>query len=163
MRTLCGTILAAAITMCSFAVAAEGWNMFERRLGMFVHWGIYSVGEWHEKVRDSFLNVANLPKLKLNSAPDAIVTQRGDTLFVHFPKGLDASGVDLRPLTMKPEKVTLLNNGKTLKAKVELMPSNAMNYGRETLHVWGIPADELANECIVLRLDFAPDVLKDLL
>ena len=29
--------------------------------------------------------------------------------------------------------------------------------------VWGIPADELANECIVLRLDFAPDVLKDLL
>ena len=117
------------------------------------------VGKWHKKVRDSFLNVANLPKLKLNSAPDAIVTRRGDTLFVHFPKGLDASGVDLRPLTMKPEKVTLLNNGKTLKATVELMPSNAKNYGRETLHVWGIPTDSLANECIVLRLDFAPGVL----
>jgi hypothetical protein len=39
------------------------------------------------------------------------------------------------------------------------MPSNAKNYGRETLHVWGIPADSLANECIVLRLDFAPGVL----
>lgn len=56
-------------------------------------------------------------------------------------------------------KVTLLNTGKTLKANVELMPSNAMSYGRETLHVSGIPADELANECIVLRLDFAPGVL----
>ena len=117
------------------------------------------VGKWHNKVRDSFSNVANLPELKLNSAQDAIVTRRGDTLFVHFPKGLDANGVDLRPLAMMPEKVTLLNNGKTLKANVELMPSNAKNYGRETLHVWGIPADELANECIVLRLDFATGVL----
>jgi alpha-L-fucosidase len=23
--------------------------MFDRRLGMFVHWGIYSVGGWHEQ------------------------------------------------------------------------------------------------------------------
>ena len=30
-------------------VATERWSMFERRLGMFVHWGIYSVGEWHEQ------------------------------------------------------------------------------------------------------------------
>ena len=45
MRTLNGTILAAA--MCMSVVAAEKWSMFERRLGMFVHWGIYSVGEWH--------------------------------------------------------------------------------------------------------------------
>ena len=118
-----------------------------------------NVGKWHGKVRDSFSGVANVPELKLDSAPDAIVTRRGDALFVHFPKGLDASGVDLRPLAAMPEKVTLLNNGKTLKAKVELMPSNAKGYGRETLHVSGIPADEFANECIVLRLDFAPDVL----
>ena len=32
-------------------------------------------------------------------------------------------------------------------------------FDHETLHVWGIPADELANECIVLRLDFAPGAL----
>ena len=28
---------------------AKEWNLFERRLGMFVHWGIYSVGAWHEQ------------------------------------------------------------------------------------------------------------------
>ena len=39
------------------------------------------------------------------------------------------------------------------------MPWTALK-GKETLHVWGIPADELANECIVLRLDFAPGSLK---
>ena len=31
------------------AHGAERWNMFERRLGMFIHWGIYSVGEWHSQ------------------------------------------------------------------------------------------------------------------
>ena len=42
-------VAAVVVAMCLSAVAAEGWNMFERRLGMFVHWGIYSVGEWHEQ------------------------------------------------------------------------------------------------------------------
>ena len=51
MRTLSGTILAAvAFAAASVSVVAEEkWSMFERRLGMFVHWGIYSVGEWHEQ------------------------------------------------------------------------------------------------------------------
>lgn len=115
------------------------------------------VGKWHKKVRDSFSDVVTVPGLNLDSVPDAIVKRRGDALFVHFPKGLDASGVDLRPLDAMPEKVVLLNTGKTLKAKVELMPSNAKGYGRETLHVSGIPADELDGECVVLRLDFSPD------
>jgi len=44
-------------------------------------------------------------------------------------------------------------------ARALRMATNAKNYGRETLHVGGIPADELTNECIVLRLDFASGVL----
>lgn len=27
---------------------ARDW-MFQRRLGLFVHWGIYALGEWHEQ------------------------------------------------------------------------------------------------------------------
>ena len=114
------------------------------------------VGRWYRKVRDSYRDVETVSDLKLAIAPNAVVTRRGDTLFVHFPKGLDATGLDLRPLTAMPEKVTLLNTGKTLNARVELMPWNVGNFKCETLHVWGIPADSLANECIVLRLDFAP-------
>ena len=56
-------------------------------------------------------------------------------------------------------KIALLREKLSRKAKEELMPSNAKNYGRTTLHVWGIPADSLSNEGIVLRLDFAPGVL----
>lgn len=39
---------AAALLLPCLAHSSK-WNMFERRLGMFVHWGIYSVGEWHEQ------------------------------------------------------------------------------------------------------------------
>lgn len=34
------------------AGSADGkgrWQMFSRRMGLFVHWGIYSVGGWHEQ------------------------------------------------------------------------------------------------------------------
>ena len=119
------------------------------------------VGRWYGKVRDSYRGVKNAPELKLERAPDAVVTRRDNILFVHFPKGLDASGLDMRPLAAMPEKVTLMNTGESLNARVELMPRNASasSFGNETLHVWGIPADELANECVVLRLDFAAGAL----
>ena len=117
------------------------------------------VGKWYAKVRDSFRGVRTVPELRLKIAPDAVVTRRDDTLFVHFPSGLDATGLDLRPIVAMPEKATLLNTGESLNARVELMPRNAGGFNRKTLHVWGIPADSLANECIVLRLDFAAGVL----
>ena len=115
------------------------------------------VGKWYAKVRDSYTGVKTTPGV-VDPASGAVVTRRGDTLFVHFPKGLDATGMDLGPLAVRPERATLLNSGAVLKARVELMPWRALK-SSPTLHVWGIPADELANECVVIRLDFAPGVL----
>jgi alpha-L-fucosidase len=115
------------------------------------------VGKWYCRVRDSYRNVETVSGVVTKG--QAVVTRRGDTLFVHFPKGLDASGLDLAPLAVLPKKATLMNTGAPLKARVELMPWSALK-GKETLHVWGIPADNLANECIVLQLDFEPGALK---
>ena len=110
------------------------------------------VGKWYSSVRDSYRNVETIPGLvKLNNA---VVTRRDDTLFVHFPKGLDANGVDMGPLDILPKKAVVMNTGAPLDVKVELMPWNAPRSNKETLHVMGIPADELANEGIVLQLDF---------
>ena len=39
----------ASSCVCFPATFADGHGLFNRRLGMFVHWGIYSVGEWHEQ------------------------------------------------------------------------------------------------------------------
>ena len=112
------------------------------------------VGRWYAKVRDSYRGVETVCGLELKKGPDAVVTRRGDTLFVHFPNGLDATGFDMDPIAETPDKVTLLNTGKELDACVELMPRNAGKECRDTLHIWGIPADELANESIVIRLEF---------
>ena len=117
------------------------------------------VGKWYAKVRDSYVGVKTVPGVvDAFAGCDLVVTRRSDTLFVHFPNGLDATGLDLGPLAVMPERVTLLNTGVALKARVEPMPWRALKSGA-TLHVWGVPADALANECVVIRLDFAPGTI----
>ena len=123
------------------------------------------LGVWYRGVRDSYREVRTLPKFgdpRLN----AVFTRRGDTVFVHFPKGLDATGADLGPLDKVPLSATVMNTGLKLKTKVELMPWNVLaryeyKLGKPTLHVWGIPVNELANEAVVLRLDFKPGDLAE--
>ena len=116
------------------------------------------VGRWYRNVRESFRDVEVVSGLVKGYG--AIVTRRGDSVFVHFPKGLDATGVDLGPLAVMPERAVLLNTGAALKARVEILPKNALRDTSGTLHVWDIPADALANECPVIRLDFAPGRLE---
>ena len=42
-------LLAVSLAFVSAATASEPWKMFDRRLGLFVHYGIYSVGGWQEQ------------------------------------------------------------------------------------------------------------------
>lgn len=118
------------------------------------------VGSWHARVGDAFRNVRTVPGL-VDPKCNAVVTRRGDTLFIHFPKGLEATGLNLAPLDVLPEKATLLNSGMELKTEIELFPWSCPKSDKRTLHVWGVPADEYANECMVMRLDFKPGVLPE--
>ena len=47
--------LAACAIALSFSVAgssyADDWKMFDRRVGMFVHWGVYASLGYHEQAR----------------------------------------------------------------------------------------------------------------
>ena len=47
MATLAGGSAFAADRPASSAGRDVEWKLFNSRLGMFIHWGIYSVGEWH--------------------------------------------------------------------------------------------------------------------
>ena len=50
LMVLAGLVLAfIGIRSGAFAAEEDTWKMFDRRVGMFVHWGIYSVGGWHEQ------------------------------------------------------------------------------------------------------------------
>ena len=106
-----------------------------------------------------FLCILGLLYLKMNLI-NLHNVKTGEAVFIHFPDGLDATGVDLAPITIPPERATLLNTGTRLKVELDANPLKGPDSNKKTLHVWGIPADELSNECIVLRLDFAPGALK---
>ena len=117
------------------------------------------VGAWYKTVKDSYRDVQTVAGL-VNPRSRAVVTRRGDTLFVHFPKGLEARGLDLGPLDVLPQRASLLNDGRELRTELDLFPWNGPKSDKKTLHVRDIPADEYANEGMVLRLDFRPGDIK---
>jgi len=112
------------------------------------------VGAWLRKTRESLRDVETVTGLVNNKANNTVITRRGKTLYVHFPKGLDATGVDLAPYNVLPKRATVLNTGTALSARIEIMPwqANRAN-ARPALHLWGIPADALANECVVIKIE----------
>lgn len=112
------------------------------------------VGRWYRRVRESYHDVVTDGTLVEDKK--CIVGRRGDVLFLHFPEGLDASGFALPPLAINPVCATVLNNGRKLRTAVEMMP---WRLGKDVLHVMDVPVDELANEAVVVRLDFRPGEL----
>ena len=84
-----------------------------------------------------------------------IVTVRGKTMYLHYPRGLDRRGVDLSPIGTEPTAVTLLNTGAKLPFELVPMPRSYRELRRNCLHVRGIPADELANEGVVIKVEFS--------
>jgi len=110
------------------------------------------VGRWFAKTRESYRNVVANPYL----IEDRVVTDNGNAFYVHFNDGLFSRGIALPPCAIRPKRVTLLNTGAELDWKVEFMPKSFG--GVETpradcLHILNIPADELANECVVLKVE----------
>ncbi len=108
------------------------------------------VGDWFRRVGESYKGVS--VETNLVADADCIVTRKGNELYLHYPAGLTATGVDLKPMREHPKSVTLLNTGTPLTAAVDVLPRN-WDKGGASLHLQGIPADELANECAVIRVE----------
>ena len=106
------------------------------------------VGRWYRAVKDSYRDVTTVPKAVADAR--CVVTRRGETSYFHFCGGLDASGVDLMPIKEMPCSVRVLNTGAPLKFAVETLPRNWQK--GPSLHVWDIPVDALANECVILEV-----------
>ena len=112
------------------------------------------VGAWLRKTRESLRDVETVPGLVDAKKTHVVVTRRGKTVYVHFPQGLEATGVDLAPYDVLPKRATVLNTGTALSARVEVLPWQVNRLGgKPSLHLWGIPADALANTCVVLKIE----------
>jgi len=114
-------------------------------------------GDWYRRVGEAFRDVTTVESADGSDDP-VVLTRRGNTLYVHCPKGLDQTGLDLRMLSVLPRKATVLNDGSAATCELTVMPGNYLSR-RKTLHVGNLDADRYANEAVVLRLEFTDGAL----
>ena len=111
------------------------------------------VGDWYCRVREAFCDVTTEKGLVADTK--CIVTKRGNTLYLHYPEGLAASGLNLSPFNRLPTSATLLNTGKAVDFELTVMPSGWwQKVTHPVLHLMNLPAEELNGEAVVLKLCF---------
>ena len=115
-------------------------------------WLLRQVGDWYGKVRESYRDVVAKTNLVQNGL--CMVTERPDAFYLHYNGELGTCGVTTPPCAETPRKVTLLNTGAELPWEVAYQPKHFWGCEKrfDVLHVMGIPADELANECVVIKV-----------
>jgi alpha-L-fucosidase len=118
------------------------------------------IGNWFHRVKESL--VGTVPATSIitqatdNMRDEIMLTRSGNTIYVHAYKDIQCSAVILKPLAVMPKRAVLLNDGRELEAKVELIPSHHRE--RPYLRIREIPVNEFVGEPIVIRLDFDESV-----
>lgn len=105
------------------------------------------VGDWYGKVRESYRGVETVTNL----VAGATVTRRGGTVYLHYPDGVEATGLDLAPLATAPAAAKVLNDGTVPTCAVTTLPTRWRR--PPAVHLSGLPADALSAEAVVIRLD----------
>ena len=118
------------------------------------------VGSWYNRVKEAF----DAEPCSILEDKRLLTTRRGDTLYVHIPDGLNSCGLTLKPLDTLPKSVTLLNDGRRLECAVTTRPEDkdwsTQLLRRQTLHIFDIPAEEFANEAMVLKIELDNEPIK---
>ena len=114
-----------------------------------------AVGDWYNRVRPALYAKPFVTPGGVSA--DRLMTRDGNTLYIHFPKGLEANGFFMEEITCLPKRAWVLNNGQDLYAQMDVMPT--LCYGGRTVakpvfHVNGIPVNELAGETVILCFEF---------
>lgn len=122
---------------------------YERRLR--------SVGNWYNRM-EGCLESAEADDFNYASEHNrCVATKKDGKTYLHFYEGLISSAVALKKYPNVPKKVRLMNTGKTLVCKEEILPeffNGETGKGDVYLHITGIPVDELASEPIVIEIEW---------
>ena len=110
------------------------------------------IGDWYSKVREAFDGAYPATYLKSDDRDQVLLTRKGNAIYVHAPHDLQTTSVTLKPLDRLPARAVLLNDGRELPVRVELLPW----YWQEKpyLQVQQIPVDDYPGEVLVIRLEF---------
>lgn len=107
------------------------------------------IGEWRSKIGECFEDTQLVSGLVEN--PNVIVMQRQCTYYVIAYRPLHSRGLQLRPITTRPQSVQLLNNGQFMHWACDIVPNDVT---RPYLRIREIPVDELAGDVMVFKMIF---------
>jgi alpha-L-fucosidase len=101
-------------------------------------------------VREALVGVE--PASHLTDNQDALLTRKGNTLYVHLFKDPESRAVILKPLDTPPVRATLLNTGAELEARVDVTPR--LWQEPPYLRIRGLPVEQVTDTPLVLKLEF---------
>jgi alpha-L-fucosidase len=109
------------------------------------------IGLWKKSVDESFTDVE--PGFELVNSPGALSTKRDKTLYVHLNRLPVGNGIKLKPITVAPQKATLLNTNKKVDYTVNLSPSDHASQ-QPYLRLRNLPVETMCNSVMVVKLEF---------
>ncbi len=110
-----------------------------------------AAGDWYRTVRESYRGCVTDERLSGDNG--VLVTRRGDTVYLHYPDGVSATGVSVFPAGRLPRRARVLGSDAALSSELAVLPRDWQT-GRQSLHVFGIPAECRTGMPLVIRLDF---------
>ncbi len=124
--------------------------------------GLNKIGSWYNSISEAFTDTVPASTLvdkdemtigaKTVVRDEVLLTKKGNTVYVHLPEDLQSSAVILKPLDIMPTKVTLLNNGQELEARVDITPWHWRE--KPYLRIRNLPVNELSDTVMVIKLEF---------
>ncbi|MCX7819506.1 MAG: alpha-L-fucosidase [Kiritimatiellae bacterium] len=113
------------------------------------------LGEWYRRVCEAWTGTENVSAWIANR--NVLLTRRGRTLYVIAHRDPVGEAIKLKPLALAPIRATLLNTGAPVRWTLEMAPSDHAEQ-RGYLRLRELPANEMANEPMVVRLEFDRDL-----
>lgn len=116
---------------------------------------IRRIGDWYNRM-EGCLECAEPDDFDYHiKANKCIATKKNGKTYLHFCDGIRSSSVALQFFPQEPKSVRLMNTGKPLKSSIDLLPEY-FSAGRANpyLHITEIPIDDLADEPIVIEIDW---------
>ena len=109
------------------------------------------IGRWYNRTKDAFYDASPLTGVVENE--DILLTAKDKKVFVHMYKYPKSSTVWMSPMDLMPVSARILNDGRSINAKVEVTPL-IFKQGKPLLRLSRLPVNDFSGEVMVIELVF---------
>ncbi len=113
---------------------------------------LQALGRWYNRVGEAWRD-ASLA-CGLSTSQDIILTARDNILYVHLFKEPKTTAVILDAVNILPVRATLLNTGERVSFDLNRLPILHLKPVVTALRLYNLPVERLANELLVIKLEF---------